>query len=121
MNRVLGLLIVVLYFTSSYICFHFDNGNVDLYWDYKVAMYSLIILLSWSYKPEDTVAEMLFTSMVFNNIYVLIFNLERDYSLNDLYFVLTFTALQYAKSKRHIIISYYRQLVIVFNNKNKKT
>lgn len=121
MNRALGLLIALLYFGGYYICSFFDNGNIDLYWDYKVAMYSAIIILAWKYKPEENIIEDFFTSIIANDIYVLIFNLERDYSLNDLYFVLTFTALQYAKSKRHIIISYYRQLVIVFNNKNKKT
>lgn len=120
MNKVIGLILVLLYFGGSHIAYHLDGGNVDFFWDIKVSIYSIIIVLAWHYKPTDSFLEKLFISMVINNIYVLLMNGEHDYSFNDIVFVSFFTALQYAKSKGHLIVNTYRQLADFLISKNKK-
>jgi hypothetical protein len=69
-----------------------------MFWKLKVAIYCLIILLAFEYKKQNLLIEKIFLAVIFNNIYVLLFNNETNYSLNDIFFIATFTSIQYIKN-----------------------
>lgn len=94
-NIVLGIIILLLYFGNYHISMLLSNGNNDLYWNIKPAIYSLIILIAIKYKENSNFIEKLFISMVMNNIYVLIFKHETTYSFNDLWMIGLFLVSQY--------------------------
>ena len=98
MNNWIGAIIVFLYFTNYHICKLIYNGDVEYFWHLKVAIYCLIILLAFEYKKKNIFIEKLFLAMIANNIIALVFNKETTYSINDVFFIATFTALQYIKS-----------------------
>lgn len=97
-NKVIGLLIILLYFSNFHICKYLYNGNVDYFWDLKVSIYCLIILLTIEYKKTNNFIEKLFTAIILNDVIVLLYNNETTYSINDLYFIATFTSIQYIKN-----------------------
>lgn len=97
MNNWIGILILTLYFCNFHICKLLYGGDVDFFWHLKVSIYCLIILLTIEYKKKDIFIEKLFLAMIANNIISLLFNNENTYSINDLYFIATFTAIQYIK------------------------
>lgn len=98
MNNLIGILIVTLYFANYHICeLIFPNGG-EYWFKLKLAIYCLIILLAFEYKKQNVFIEKLFFAVIFNNIYVLLFNNETGYTLNDVYFIAIFTAIQYIKS-----------------------
>lgn len=96
-NKLIGILIVILYFANYHICKVFYNGDVEFFWYLKVAIYCSIILLAIEYKKQNNFIEKLFIAIVLNNIFVLIRHAEIDYSIKDVFFILTFTLLQYVK------------------------
>lgn len=98
MNNWIGAIIVFLYFANYHICELIYNGDVDFFWELKVSIYCIIILLSFEYKKQNLFIEKLFIAMIGNNIIALLFNNETTYSINDVFFIATFTALQYIKS-----------------------
>jgi hypothetical protein len=96
-NKLIGILIVLLYFLGFHICDYFyPNGGVDFI-KLRVSIYCLIILLAIEYKKQNIFLEKLFLAIIFNNIYVLLFNNETEYTLNDIIFIASFTAIQYLK------------------------
>lgn len=120
-NNILGFIIILLYFFNFHICELLYNGNVDFFWDLKVSIYSIIILLSFEYKKQNLLIEKIFLAVIFNNIYVLLFKNETGYTLNDVYFIAIFTALQYVKQFYRIYSNdIHRIMAVYFANKPKK-
>jgi hypothetical protein len=96
-NKLIGILIAFIYFANYYFCeILYPNGGIE-WFKLKVAIYCLIILLAIEYKKQNNFIEKLFCAIIFNDIYVLLFNNETNYSLNDIYFIAWFTAIQYIK------------------------
>jgi hypothetical protein len=101
-NKLIGILIVLLYFANYHICELIYPNDIPMFWKLKVAIYCLIILLAVEYKKQDNFIEKVFLAVVFNNIYVLLFNNETGYTLHDIYFIIIFTMLQYIKNTKFI-------------------
>lgn len=97
MNNYIGILILTLYFGNYHICELFYANDILKFWHLKVSIYCLIILLTIEYKKTNNFIEKLFTAIILNDVIVLLFNNENTYSINDLYFIATFTAIQYIK------------------------
>lgn len=96
-NKVISIIIVFLYFANYHICeIIYPDGGMD-WLKLRVAIYCTIILLSFEYKKQNTLIEKVFLAVIFNNIYVLLFNNETNYTIQDVIFVCTFTAIQYIK------------------------
>jgi len=96
-NKIIGLIIVFLYFSNYHFCeILYPNGGME-WLKVRYSIYSLIILLAIEYKKQNIFLEKLFCAIIFNDIYVLLFNNETSYSLNDIYFIAWFTAIQYIK------------------------
>jgi hypothetical protein len=100
LNKAIGILILLLYFGNSYICYFAFPNNVSKWWDLNNSILALIVIISIKYKSENNFVEKLFNSMVVNNIYVLLFRQETTYTLNDLWFVTIFTVAQYLKKEK---------------------
>lgn len=98
MNNWIGAIIATLYFSGFYICDYFyPNGGLNFI-KLRVSIYCIIILLAFEYKKKDIFIEKLFIAMIGNNIIALLFNNETTYSINDVFFIASFTALQYIKN-----------------------
>lgn len=97
MNNWVGGFIVFLYFANYHICeIFYPNGGVE--WvKLKMAIYCVIILLALEYRKQNLFIEKLFIAIVLNNLYLLIFEKETNYSINDLIFIATFVFFQYLK------------------------
>ena len=120
-NKLIGVLIIVLYFGNYHICKAIYNGNVELFWHLKLSLHMLIILLAIEYKKQNIFLEKLFCAIIFNDIYVLLFKNETGYSLNDVYFIAIFTAIQYVKQLYRNYSEYLiRIMAVYFSNKSKK-
>ena len=118
MNKLIGILIVLLYFGNFHICKFLYNGNVNLFWDLKVSIYCLLIYLAFIYQNQKTFLEKLFFGIVGNNVYVLLVHKEINYTFNDFALIILFTLLQYAtKYIRERYILPYRDIRGDFNNK----
>jgi hypothetical protein len=96
-NKIIGISIVILYFANYHICELIYPNDINCWIKLKVSIYSLIILLAIEYKKQNNFIEKLFCAIIFNDIYVLLFNNETTYSLNDIIFIAWFTAIQYIK------------------------
>ena len=121
MNNWIGISIAILYFANYHICnLVYPDGGV--YWlKLKFALLSICLLLSFEYKKQNLLIEKVFLAVIFNNIYVLLFNNETGYTLNDIYFIVIFTSLQYVKQFYRIYSNrIYRTLAVYFANKPKK-
>jgi hypothetical protein len=101
-NKIIGLIIVILYFTNYHICNLIYPEPTDDWFKLKVSIYCLIILLAVEYKKQDNFIEKVFLAVVFNNIYVLLFKDETGYTMHDIYFIIIFTMLQYIKNTKFI-------------------
>lgn len=97
MNRLLGILIIVLYFSNNHICEVFYPENIDLWNRLKYGILTVIVCLALEYKPQDKFIEKIFNAIVLQNAYILIFETETTYSFNDVTFIAFFTAIQYVK------------------------
>jgi hypothetical protein len=119
-NKLIGILILVLYFLGFHICDYFyPNGGVDFI-KLRVSIYCIIILLALKYKDDNTFVSKLFNAIVINNIYVLLFKSEYTYSINDLYFIIIFTSIQYVQFRRGYFERFYRTLASYFLPEKKK-
>jgi hypothetical protein len=97
-NKIIGLIIVLLYFANYHICeLIYPNGGME-WLKVRYSIYCLIILLTIEYKKQNLLIEKIFLAVIFNNIYVLLFNNETNYSLNDIFFIAWFTSIQYIKN-----------------------
>lgn len=98
MNNYIGILIATLYFANYHICnLVYPDGGV--YWlKLKFAFMSICLLLAFEYKKQNLLIEKIFLAVILNDIIVLLFNNETTYSINDIFFIATFTELQYIKS-----------------------
>jgi len=99
-NKLIGLLLVVLYFGNKYICDFFYIEDVYNWWGLNHAILTLCIIIAIKYKEKSNFIEKLFSSMVMNNIYVLLFKNETTYTLNDLWMVGIFFVAQYIGKKK---------------------
>ena len=95
MNKAIGILIVTLYFTNSYICDYFFSNNITKLWYLNNSILAICMVLAIKYKSDNDFFEKLFNSIVINNIYVLIFKNETTYTLNDLWMIGIFFVAQY--------------------------
>lgn len=121
MNNWIGILIATIYFANYKVCeFIYPDGGIE-WFKLKVAIYCIIILLSFEYKKQNVLIEKVFLAVIFNNIYVLLFKNETGYTLNDVYFTAIFTALQYGKQFYRIYSNdIHRIMAVYFANKPKK-
>lgn len=121
MNNWIGILIVTLYFANYHICEFFYPDGLENWFRLKFSIYCLIILLAFEYRKQNLLIEKIFLAVIFNNIYVLLFNNETGYTLNDVFFIAIFTAIQYAKQLYRNYSKYiFGNLVAYFNNKKQK-
>lgn len=99
-NKIIGLLLVVLYLSNKYICDFFYADNINKFWDLNHAILTICLVLALKFKENGNFIEKLFISMVLNNIYVLIVKSEHTYTLNDVWFIALFTLAQYIKKEK---------------------
>jgi hypothetical protein len=120
-NKIIGFIIVNLYFLGFHICDYFyPDGGVNFI-KLRVSIYCLIILLSIEYKRQNLFIEKIFLAVIFNNIYVLLYKNETGYTLNDLYFIAFFTLIQYVKQLFRICDNrYIRYIADYFDIEKKK-
>lgn len=96
-NNAIGILILILYFFGFHICDYFyPNGGVEFI-KLRVSIYCIIILLAIEYKKQDLLIEKVFCAVVLNNIILLLFYNETGYTINDIFYIITFTIAQYLK------------------------
>lgn len=112
MNKWLGILIIVLYFSNSHICeYIFPNGGME-WFKLKYGILTVIVCLALEYKPQDKFIEKIFNAIVLQNAYILIFETETTYSFNDVTFIAFFTAIQYLKYfQKEYIINLFNNLI----------
>lgn len=96
-NKIIGILIVIIYFANYHICEVIYPNDINNWIKLKFALLSICLLLAIEYKKQNIFLEKLFLAIIFNNIYVLLFNNETEYTLNDIIFIASFTAIQYLK------------------------
>jgi hypothetical protein len=112
MNKWLGILIIVLYFSNSFICeiiYPIDN---EQWFRLKYGILTVILCLALEYKPQDNFLEKIFNAIVLQNAYILIFENENTYSWNDLTFIVVLTAIQYLKYfQKEYIINLYNKFI----------
>jgi hypothetical protein len=101
-NKIIGILIVIIYFANYHICEFIYPNDINNWIKLKFALLSICLLLAVEYKKQDNFIEKVFLAVVFNNIYVLLFNNETGYTLHDIYFIIIFTMLQYIKNTKFI-------------------
>jgi len=119
-NKLIGILILVLYFGSYHICeLIYPDGGMN-WLKVRYSIYCIIILLALKYKDDNTFVSKLFNAIVINNIYVLLFKSEYTYSINDLYFIIIFTSIQYVQFRRGYFERFYRTLASYFLPEKKK-
>jgi len=94
-NNLIGAIIILIYFANYHICELIYSDDINCWIKLKVSIYCIIILLAFEYKKQNNFIEKLFTSVIANNIYLLLFCSETNYTINDIYFIVIFTAFQY--------------------------
>lgn len=99
-NTLIGLLLVALYFGNKYICDYFFADNITQFWYLNNSIIAVCVIFALKYKWNGNFIEKLFTSIIINDIYVLLFKNETTYTLNDLWFVAIFTIAQYIKKDK---------------------
>lgn len=101
MNKAIGILIVFLYFANYHICNLVHPSDVARFWDLKVSIYCVIIILALKYnsylKGWLGFSESVFISIVINNIIVNYFFGEKYYSYSDLIVIPLILIIEYAK------------------------
>lgn len=97
-NKIIGLLIVALYFGNWCICDFFYGDNIPKFWYLNNSIITICMVLAIKYKESSDFIEKFFISMVANNIYVLLVKSEHEYTLNDIWFIAIFTLAQYLKT-----------------------
>ncbi len=115
MNRLIGLLILLLYFGNYHLSLLLANGDNDFYWDVNKSIYSIIIILALKYKFDNSLLSNVFIAIILNNIYVLLQKKEFTYNINDAYFIIVCVVLQNLKrnvSIAHRIYSFFTHRVM---------
>jgi len=92
------IIIVVLYFSNYHISNYFYPGNnatdLEYWWDMKVGIYSVMIIVSLylstlkenlKYRNVELLLKSVFTGIVINNIFVLLFLHENNYDKKDIF------------------------------------
>lgn len=101
MNKIIGFLIVLIYFGNYHICNLFHENDVAKFWDLKVSIYCVLIILSIKYKSYKLgfygLLESIFISIVINNTIVNYFFNEKYYTYSDLIIVPLIILIEYAK------------------------
>jgi len=112
MNKWLGISIILLYFSNYHICnLVYPEGGVN-WFKLKFGIMTIILCLALEYKPQDNFLEKIFNAIVLQNAYILIFEDEITYSLNDLTFIVILTAIQYVKHfKKEYVINLYNNFI----------
>ena len=112
MNKWLYIFIILLYFSNYHICNYFyPDGGLEWY-KLKFGIITIVVCLALEYKQQDKFFEKVFNAIVLQNAYILIFEKETTYSLNDLIFVCTFTGIQYIKHfQKEYLINLYKSLI----------
>lgn len=114
MNKAIGILIVFLYFANYHICNLAHHSDVARFWDLKVSIYCVIIILALKYnaylKGRLGLVESVFISIVINNIIVNYFFGERHYSYSDLIVIPMIIAIEYAKHYKTNFREYLRNM-----------
>ncbi len=100
MNKWLIILISILYFSNYQICEFFYKNDVTNWYRLKFGILTICFYIALEYKPQDKFFEKVINAIILNNAFVLIFKNEIDYSIHDLFFICTFTAIQYLKNFR---------------------
>lgn len=118
MNRFIGILIIILYFTNSHICeiiYPIDN---EQWFRLKYGILTIIVCLALKYREKDIFIEKFFNAIVVQNAYILIFETETTYSFNDVIFISIFTSIQCLKKylKKEYIFKIYNKFIL----QNKK-
>jgi len=115
MNRLIGLLILVLYFCNYHLSLLLANGDNDFYWDINKSIYSIIIILALKYKFDNSLLSNVFIAIILNNIYVLLQKKEYTYNINDACFIIVCVVLQNFKknvSITHGIYSFFTHRIM---------
>lgn len=117
MNKVIGFSLVFLYFANYHICNFIHNDDVAKFWDLKVSIYCIIIILALKYNPYINgrlgLIESVFISIVVNNIIVNYFFGEKFYSYSDLIVIPIIITIEYAK---HYKINFREYIHSMFRN-----
>jgi hypothetical protein len=120
-NKLIGISIVILYFANYHICEFIYPNDINYWIKLKFAFMSICLLLAFEYKKQNLLIEKIFLAIIFNDIYVLLFKNETGYTLNDIYFIAIFTAIQYVKQLYRNHSEYLIRIMAVYlSNKSKK-
>ena len=119
MNKFIGISLVFLYFANYHICNLLHHDNVVKFWDLKVSIYCLIIILALKYnryiKGIKGLIESVFMAIVINNIIVHYLFGENDYSYSDLIVVPLIITIEYAKHYKVNIREYLYSITRYWN------
>lgn len=100
-NKIIGCSLVFLYFANYHICNFMHPFDDIKFWDLKVSIYCVIIILALNYnryvKGKLGLIESIFISIVINNIIVNYFFNEKYYSYSDLIVIPIIIIIEYAK------------------------
>lgn len=101
MNKIIGCSLVFLYFANYHICNIIHPIDDVKFWNLKVSIYCIIIVLALNYnryiKGRLGLIESVFISIVINNIIVNYFFDEKYYSYSDLIVIPIIIIIEYAK------------------------
>ena len=110
MNKILGFLIVTIYFLNYHICNFFHHDDVVKFWDLKVSIYSIIIILAIKYNAYKVglfgLFESIFISILLSNLISLYFFEEKHYCYSDIFLIPTIIIIEYAKHYKRNLREY---------------
>ena len=118
MNRIILIIILVLYFGNYHISNYFSIGNDELFWDIKCSIYQVLLFLALRYTCKNNLIESFLISSIFSNVLSLLVFKENYYSINDIIFVVVFLISANAKYIKGIIRKYKTYLSRSSNNHN---
>lgn len=114
MNKIIGCSLVFLYFANYHICNIVHPADDVKFWDLKVSIYCIIIILSLNYNRHIKgilgLIESVFISIVINNIIVNYFFNEKYYSYSDLLVIPMIIIIEYAKHYKTNFREYLRNI-----------
>lgn len=112
MNKIIGCSLIFLYFANYHICNLIHPFDDIKFWDLKVSIYCIIIVLGLNYnryiKGILGLIESIFISIVINNIIVNYFFNEKYYSFSDLVVIPLILVIEYAKHYKTNFREYLR-------------
>jgi hypothetical protein len=115
MNKLLGFIIIALYFLNFQICNFLHPYDVVKFWDLKVSIYSIIIILAIKYNAYKVglfgLLESIFLSIILSNIISLYFFEEKHYSYSDFILIPTIIIIEYAKHYKRNLREYFNSFI----------